>query len=294
MYKKGLFIATTTLIMSLAVVTPLLADDAMGCDIDFGVYQPQFKMLELEIKKNPKKVENYLNKAHIHMRFYQLDEAKTLFEQALQLTGDEVLKQYLEAAILYCDLNTKDAESKLDKILSQRPDDPNGYFLKGLVELQKGDQDKALESFEKVISIDQSHIEAMNQAGWIYLNNGDYDTAIKYFNEILYRNENYLSAIDGKGYALYQIGLNKEALPYINEVIILLPDNWGAWVTKGEIYYKDGKTYLADYCLKKAENINPDPLPVKVLRAKLYPEPIIKEEKSCDDTSSSNNEAPEN
>ena len=271
MYKKALLTTGMIIFLGLSAFTGLVFAKTEALDVDLGVYNPKFNMMDQQIKKNPECLKSYIEKAELHLRFYQLEQAKILFAEALQLAKNEKTKRYLEGAILFCDLKLDEAIEVLDGLIQENQECKRATFIRGLIALQKNDNEKALKYFEKVLEIDANYLEAMNQIGWIYIAKADYDKAIEYFNQILYRDKYYISAVDGKGYALYKIGLHKEALPYINEVIILLPDNWGAWTTKGEIYFSKGEYYLSNYCLKKAEAINPDAFEVEVLRNKLKP-----------------------
>lgn len=278
MYKKALIITGLIIALGCHFATNKAFADTQ--EVDLGIYTPQFMLIDARIKKEPKEMNHYLNKADLHLRFYQLAEANVLFKEALTLADNERIKNYLEAVILYTDLKLDDAIKKLDENAENSDKCKKTTFLRGLIALQKADTDKALDYFEKALELDNNYLEAMNQIGWIYLAKADYDKAIECFNQILYRDNHYMSAVDGKGYALFKLGLNKEALPYINDVIILTPDNWGAWVSKGEIYFSEGEYYLAGYCLSKASEINPDALPVMLLKEKLTPITPVKADKS--------------
>lgn len=284
MYKKLILPGLLIFFLSAVSLTNNCLADTKTTETNLGVYTPKFIMLETIIKENPDDATHYINKAELHLRFFQLEEARELFKQALPLAKDETTKEFLELAILYCDLKLEEATKKLDAFIEKNPDYKKAIFIRGLISLQQGDDEKALDYFEKVIKIDMNYLEAMNQIGWIYLSQADYDKAIETFNQILYRDEYYISAIDGKAYALFKLGLYKEALPYINDVIILMPDNWGAWVSKGEIYYSKGQYYLANYCLSMAESINPEAMEVMLLKEKLRPmTPCLKNTPSSGD-----------
>ena len=215
MYKKFLvLLGTLILLNSVCFAHPEKSK------VNLGIYEPKLKAMDMAIKQNPDKLINYINKAELHLRFYQLEEAKKLYKKALKIAKNDVTRAYLEGAILYCDLQLDEAAQKFDEIIAKHPECKRSTFMRGLIALQKGDDKKALKCFEKVLQLDSNNLEAMNQIAWIYMSQADYDKAIEYFNQILYRDEHYMSALDGKGYALYKLGLFKEALPYVNEVII--------------------------------------------------------------------------
>lgn len=113
MYKKAFIIAGLILTLGCTFGTSKTFADTE--QIDLGVYTPQFSILDQRIVKNPKEMNNYLNKADLHLRFYQMAEANALFKEALKLADNERIKNYLEAAILYTDLKLDKALQKLDE-----------------------------------------------------------------------------------------------------------------------------------------------------------------------------------
>lgn len=276
MYKKWLLFLCLVVVFGNYSLNVICLAQTKTNEEDLGIYKMKFEHLADEIGKNTDLANNYLRKADLHLEFYQYQEAENLYKQALDLVKDDNMKKYLTSLILFTESKYDEATSELDKIIAATPNFARAYYTKGLIELQKENEDKALEYFNKTLEIDSNFLEAMNKVGWIYIDKADYDNAIKYFNQILYRDQEHVGALDGKGYALYKLGLYDEALPYIDEAIILLPDSWGAWTTKGEIYLSKSNYFLAEYCLKRAEKINPDTLAVQILKQKLNP--IVKKQ----------------
>lgn len=272
MYKKFIFTLTLTLfIFSLLIPKSFAETDLSG--IDAGFYKYKFDNYDIQISKNPDNIMPYLKKADLLLIFNKQQKAKELYKKAFELAKDEQQKAYISSMILYCDGEFDKASDILNSLIKDYPKNERALFTLGLIALNKSDNDKALEYFQKAVDLDNNFLDALNQIGWIYLNKADYDKAIKYFNQVLYRDPYSLKALDGKGYALFKLELYKEALSYIQEVIILVPDSWGSWASLGEIYYSEGQLALAKYCLDKAIAINPDAIEVKILDQKLKPLP---------------------
>lgn len=268
MYKKLILTLIFTVFL---LINSTTSKCFAGIDDDLGIYKIKLDYYDNQIKQHPRDIQNYLAKADICLELNKLPEARELYKQAYEISGSISMKKYLEAMILFTEYKTEEALEKIDLLLKEEPTNPNALYLKGVIDLQSNDQNKALEDFQKVLDSDSNNIDAMNKIGWIYVDKADYDKALYYFNQILFRDRSYVNALDGKGYALFKIGLFKEAIPYLNEAIILLPESWGAWATRGQIYLAMDKYNFADYCLKKAEAINPEAMEVKLLREKLYP-----------------------
>jgi tetratricopeptide (TPR) repeat protein len=255
---------------------------------ELGIYHEQIIYLQDRTAQNPDNINYYLEEADVYLKLNDYEKANTLYKKALDLATVEFVKQYLKGAILYTEGKPEKAAEILDKMLEETPQSKRAQHLRGLVALQMNDNNLALQHFNKAVDIDNNYIDALNQIGWYYVGQADYDKAIKYFNQVLYRDDYNVIAMDGKGYSLYKIGLNKEATPYLNEVIILQPQNWGAWVARGDIYFSEGNYNLAKYCLQQAECINAEALEVRLLKQKLQPLPkpcVIKNEELKDDSS---------
>ena len=77
------------------------------------------------------------------------------------------------------------------------PDNPTFIYNKGYVYLvYLGENEKALECFDKVLQIDPSSVSAFFNKGRTYEQMGDYINAEKIYRQILIENPDYQLAVD--------------------------------------------------------------------------------------------------
>lgn len=100
-----------------------------------------------------------------------------------------------------------------------------------------GEKDKAIEIYNKAVSLDPNNRIAYHDAGMIYMRNGDYKTAGEYFLkasrvDLKYKTsvmeDNYSfhrSALRMLAYCYEKLGLNDKAVEVNNEILKYYPDD---------------------------------------------------------------------
>lgn len=75
------------------------------------------------------------------------------------------------------------------KILEEHPNNARAHFQMGLFSIQSGQFEKAVERFEKVISIDPSNVESLYFLGNAHSNLGNKTEAISYLESFIEKTE---------------------------------------------------------------------------------------------------------
>ncbi len=92
---------------------------------------------------------------------------------------------------------------KIEKKLQIQDEDPRLWFKYGVVLLSLGEVDKAIECFDKVITLDSADPDAFARRGTAMESLGDYSGAKKYFEKALELKPNSMIAKRGLNYAGY-------------------------------------------------------------------------------------------
>jgi tetratricopeptide (TPR) repeat protein len=82
----------------------------------------------------------------------------------------------------------------------------------GLMYFNRGEDDQALEYFNKAIAANGANVEALNNRGVIYRKRGDYQKALRDFSLALHYRPAYAEALNNRGVIYKQLGKDKEAL----------------------------------------------------------------------------------
>jgi tetratricopeptide (TPR) repeat protein len=139
-----------------------------------------------------------------------------------------------------------------EKIIAIRPDLYETFYNLGLTYHKKGDNDKAIESYEKAIAIKSDFYEAFLNKGLAYYNKGDNDKAIEYFQKAIDIKPDFYEAILNMGLAYDERGDNEKAIECYEKVIEIKPDYQYAYGSLGFCYIKIGNINEAETILLKA------------------------------------------
>jgi lipoprotein NlpI len=127
---------------------------------------------------------------------------------------------------------------------------PIAYYGLGTFFQQAGLYDRAIENFDRAITLDASLYQVYNNKGVIYGILGQYDKAIECFNKAIAINPNS-SAYNNRGLTLYFVGQYSRALEDYNKAIELNQRFVDAYFNRGNVYFRTGRTGLALFDFQK-------------------------------------------
>jgi tetratricopeptide (TPR) repeat protein len=118
------------------------------------------------------------------------------------------------------------------------PNDVQAYVLVAAVALQRGERDKALEQYERILEIDPSRTEFLNAIAGLHRQMGDFDTAISYYESYAKEHPNDANAFQSLG-TTYEIrGEYEKARQNYERALVIDPGLTNVIVDLGDIHGK--------------------------------------------------------
>jgi Tfp pilus assembly protein PilF len=127
----------------------------------------------------------------------------------------------------------------------------------GLVLLQKGRIDAAINCFQEALRIRPDFAEARNNLGNALLQTGKVEEAIACFRQALQLRPDFAQAEDNLGYALLQTATVDEAIAHCQRALQIKPDDAEACVNLGNAFVRKGEAQDAIALYRKALQIKP-------------------------------------
>jgi Flp pilus assembly protein TadD len=116
---------------------------------------------------------------------------------------------------------------------------------------------KAIQSYQKVIELDPTYIEAYNNLGIIYQEIGNFDRAFGAYQKSIEINPQYEKGHNNLGILFYLKGRNEEALEAFQKALAINSNNIESHINLGVLYKKQGLLNKAIESYQKALDINP-------------------------------------
>lgn len=145
----------------------------------------------------------------------------------------------------------------LSRLVVSSPDNPHVHFLLGVSYSMAGNKALAIESYERVLMLQPTFVEALINISADLYSLGAYGRAISAAQKALDINATNPSAWLNLGTALQALGQYQEALSVYQSAISLQPDYAEAWNNSAEVYAKQGKLKDALTSALKAVEIAP-------------------------------------
>lgn len=127
------------------------------------------------------------------------------------------------------------AIADIQHYMSLCPDDAYAYYTMGWCYQMMGDDAKAMEGYNKAISIDDTLSESYLSRGKYYLKVGDMESAKRDFERILQLDVEECGVLP-RIYALTLLGRNEEALEHLDEMIKTMPYSYTGYYQAACIY----------------------------------------------------------
>lgn len=144
-----------------------------------------------------------------------------------------------------------------EKAVESDPGHPANWSGLGLVYRDKGNLEKAIESFEKAIEIDDKYLEAYNNLGLSYSDIGKHKDAIIAYEKALSFDPRNAQAYNNLGNEYGAIGDYERAIALYKSAIELSPNYAKAYNNLGVVYFETGRAEQALPYFKKAVMFDP-------------------------------------
>jgi Flp pilus assembly protein TadD len=172
-----------------------------------------------------------------------------------------VLMAGLLALFMFCawqqTANWQNSESVWNYTLACTTDNDMAQDNLGIVLMQKGKIDAAINCFQQALRIRPDSTEARNNLGYALLQIGNVNAAITCFQQVLRIRPDFAQAHDNLGYALLQLGKVDEAITHCQRALQINPDDAEACVNLGNALFRKGRVDAAIAQYQKALQIKP-------------------------------------
>ncbi len=164
--------------------------------IIFTVFSCKTTAEPIVYDKNLPEIRKELRGINLMIRQGEFNDAAKRLEQALILYPENKDFKTLQCFLLIEQNKKQEADELINRLISQMPTNALLYTAKGILEVKNTEYDKALESFEKSISLSNSTLSfPFFQKGLLYYQQKDYVNAgVAFFKakQIEFRNPDYL------------------------------------------------------------------------------------------------------
>jgi tetratricopeptide (TPR) repeat protein len=123
--------------------------------------------------------------------------------------------------------------------------------------LTKGQHDKALAEFRKLVEIEPDDTAALNNLGSALSETGQFDQAVAQFRKVLSIDPDNYKAYSNLGVALGRIGKFEEAAAQFEQALSISPDDARTHSAFGAVLFNSGRADAAMPHLEKALDLNP-------------------------------------
>ena len=156
--------------------------------------------------------------------------------------------------------------------MAQARDDElaNRECATGFEQLQRGQQELALASFDRAIRANSVHFDALQLRGIVALQRGEVGTAISFLERAATVNPSDAGVRSNLGLALNGAGRSQEAIASFQEAIRLQPDFIGAYINSSLTKAGLGQFDAAEADLMRIDSIAPQSADVKSALGDLY------------------------
>lgn len=149
------------------------------------------------------------------------EEAAEAFEHALAASSGiiddmDVDINYYLATAFYKQGNVDQAIQIYDAIIALRKDEIDAYYLRGVLETEKGEMDKALPDFEKTISLNARDYDRLIDIYQVLSENGYGDSGSAYLQNAMDNETRYMTNYE-KGRISYYLGDYENARTYLDK-----------------------------------------------------------------------------
>lgn len=104
------------------------------------------------------------------------------------------------------------------------PGEPDWHYLLGFLEYHEGALDRALARFDRVLELDNRHVQALIRRGQLHVQRGELDDADRDFAGALQRKPDSAAALGGRGRVALDRGEFQRAVEYLERALELAPD----------------------------------------------------------------------
>jgi Tfp pilus assembly protein PilF len=144
-----------------------------------------------------------------------------------------------------------------NKAIEINPQNANAYYFRGVLMMEKGDNDKAFDDFNKAIQIKPDFFAALINSGTIWNKKGEWDKAIENYTKALSIKPDYEKAYISRGDVWLEKFEFDKAINDYSKAIAINSKNYKAYFWRQEASVRKGDYLNAIKDLENVIRINP-------------------------------------
>ena len=150
------------------------------------------------------------------------------------------------------------AAESFQQVVGAKPDDPEGYYNLGTLNLRKGDFKQARQYLQQTLKLRPNYPEAWNNLGMMAAQEGNANEAIQNFQEALLQRPTYAIALLNLGNVYRRQGAFENAQDCLIRALKIEPDNPEVNYSLGMFYAQQNQLQSASSYLQKAVELRSD------------------------------------
>ncbi|HIJ60075.1 MAG TPA: tetratricopeptide repeat protein [Nitrospirae bacterium] len=221
-----------------------------------GEIQKARQLYEEILQDDPYNHQILFNLSQIFYSAKQFDRTLEFLNRALKINPKDPESLNLLGLTFEALQNSKTAEGCFKRAIQLDKNNYRYYFNLANLHSRNGDTQKAIELYQKVVSLKPDFKDGWIQLGNHLKSNKRYEEAISVFNNVLKVDANSSDAYNNIGNCYKEMGQFELSLQYLKKAISIKPDHFGAYFNMGLVYKEIFDFKSAIHCYQKAIEIN--------------------------------------
>jgi Flp pilus assembly protein TadD/peroxiredoxin len=150
------------------------------------------------------------------------------------------------------------AAESFQQVIAAKPDDPEGYYNLGTLNLRRNDFQQARYYLQQTLKLRPNYPEAWNNLGMIAAQEGHAEEAVQNFQQSLLLRPGYATALLNLGNVYRRQKSYAQAQGFLDQAFAIQPDDPEINYSLGMLYAQQGQMQRASDYLQKAVDLRPD------------------------------------
>ncbi len=202
------------------------------------------------IELDPKNVKAYTGLSGIYLLMGKPQESLDALNQVLKFDQNNAAVHLKKAKLYLIMKDYENCAASVQKTIEIDPNQADAYYLKGMALMENDKMDLAIESFQRSVTINQAHFDALMQLGYIW-EKKDQKMSIEYFKSAVKANPQSTEALYNLGLLYQENDQPQKAILAYETINKLDPSNKLAFFNIGYVNlvylnkYAEGVTYFS-------------------------------------------------